>query len=242
MNPIPHTPDMPHWLEDTWMDRYLERRLTDEESAWFEAYLLTRPRLVARLEADNDLRDAMQSASGAAAAAPAPARGTVGSDHDGIDRSITSAPAPRRMIAMSGFALAASVAIAALIGALTATRFGTGADTGATAATLAIASPPRVVFDTMRGAASDAVLHAGNPASRYVLIEVSLPASVSSAQFVGADGKTLPVSPGVDGFASVLVPSAGLVGTAAPRLRYSVDGREVERVLEADYAGLLAPR
>lgn len=243
MTPNQGNHDMPRWLEDAWMERYMERRLSEAESEWFEAYLLTRPRLVARLEADNDLRDGLaaagdtaMSAPGASAASAARLSGTNGS----IDRPATRTPASRPTFAISGFALAASVAVAAVLGALTVARFGTGS--GASAETLAIASPPRVVFDTMRGEASDAVLHAGNPASRYVLIEVSLPASVATAQFVGADGLTLPVSPGVDGFASVLVPSVALVGAAAPRLRYSIDGREVERVLEADYAALLVPR
>jgi hypothetical protein len=239
----PDTHDMSHWLEDAWMDRYLERRLTDAESEWFEAYLLTRPRLVARLEADNDLREGLAAAGNASASAPAAPAGTdpsVGRTANPNDGRVAPLPRSRHTFAISGFALAASVAIAAVLGALTVTRFGAGS--AAPVDAFAIASPPRVVFDTMRGEASDAVLHAGNPASRYVLVEVSLPAAARDAVFVGSDGRELSVSAGVDGFASVLVPAAGLVGAAPPRLRYSVDGRAVERVLKADYAGLLAPR
>jgi hypothetical protein len=241
MTPMPGTHDMPHWLEDAWMDRYLERRLADDESAWFEAYVLSRPRLVARLEADNDLRDGLAAnASVAATGAMESAVQTRAAGHQRPepDGRVAKRPAARHTFAISGFALAASVAVAGLIGALTALQFPPGADAGA----VAIASPPRVVFDTMRGAASDAVLHPGDSTSRYVLIEVSLPAAATDAVFVGADGRSLAVTPGVDGFASVLVPSAGLVGAAAPRLRYDIDGRQVERVLEANYAELLAPR
>jgi hypothetical protein len=241
MTPTGNPNDMPTWLEDAWLERYLERRLSDAEAAWFEAYLLSRPRLVERLEADNDLRDGYAAGAGIAVAASTGSLAIVSPDDPRpaqFEHRAANPPARRPAFAMSGFALAASVAVAGLLGALTAARF----PPGGAADAVAIASPPRVVFDTMRGEASDAVLHAGNSVSRFVLIEVSLPASARDAIFVGADGLSLPVSPGIDGFASVLVPSAGLIGATAPRLRYSVDGRVVERVLEADYAGLLAPR
>ncbi len=239
MTPASNYIDMPSWLEDAWMDRYLERQLTEEESAWFEVYMLSRPHLVARLQLDNDLRDGLAAGADPTAVTsldrfmqtPSKER----PDPEAERRIGTNGPA-RPTFAMSGFALAASVAAAALIGALTVLRF--PPDIKSTS--VAIASPPRVVFDTLRGTRGDAVLHAGNPASRYVLIEVSLPTAANGAIYVGTDGRELPVSPGVDGFASVLVPSASLIAAAPPRLRYSINGRVVERVLEADYARLIA--
>ncbi|SDE07738.1 hypothetical protein [Aquimonas voraii] len=53
--PDPLTPLRPR-LEQAWLQRYLERELAPDEQAWFEAYLLTRPHLLAALEADSALR------------------------------------------------------------------------------------------------------------------------------------------------------------------------------------------
>ncbi len=55
------TDTMPNWLERAWMDRYLDRELTDEERNWFEAYLLDRPQLIEELEADEAVREALTS-------------------------------------------------------------------------------------------------------------------------------------------------------------------------------------
>jgi hypothetical protein len=44
---------MAAWLEQAWMERYLNRELSESESDWFEAYLLERPELLGELRADN---------------------------------------------------------------------------------------------------------------------------------------------------------------------------------------------
>lgn len=50
---------MPSWMEEAWMQRYLDRDLTQEESNWFEAYCLDREHLMAAIEVDTQLRDLM---------------------------------------------------------------------------------------------------------------------------------------------------------------------------------------
>lgn len=47
------------WLEQAWLQRYLDRELTEDEIIWFETYLLRHPSLASWLEADNLLRDAV---------------------------------------------------------------------------------------------------------------------------------------------------------------------------------------
>ena len=41
----PSSVPMADWLESAWLARYLDRQLAGDEQAWFEAYLLTRPKL-----------------------------------------------------------------------------------------------------------------------------------------------------------------------------------------------------
>lgn len=237
MTPNTSTIPMSAWLEDAWLDRYLERRLSPDECAWFETYALERPRLVARIEADNDLRDALHAAAAAVRADGSP-QTPPGAElrEDGQARARRGAAVPVAgplATPRIGLAWAASLVLAGVLGAIGGTRFGPGrADLDP------IASPPRLVFDTLRGTAVAGVLHAGDTRSPYVLVEVSLPVAAEQAMFVDASGRSWPVQPGVDGFVSVLLPRAALDQTAAPRLRYRIQGREVERWLEADYAAL----
>lgn len=59
------------WLEQIWLDRYLDRELDPGALAAFETYLLTRPHLIAALEADNALRDLMHRAAASPPGVPA---------------------------------------------------------------------------------------------------------------------------------------------------------------------------
>jgi hypothetical protein len=65
----PATPLAP-WLEQIWLDRYLDRELDEGAHAAFETYLLTRPHLIAALEADNALRALMHAAAARAPVLP----------------------------------------------------------------------------------------------------------------------------------------------------------------------------
>jgi hypothetical protein len=42
-----------------WLVRYLDRQLASKESAWFESYAMDKPVLLAKIEADTRLRDAL---------------------------------------------------------------------------------------------------------------------------------------------------------------------------------------
>lgn len=52
---------MPAWLEDAWLERYLNRETTEAETAWFEAYLLEHPGVAEALESDTAIAAALRS-------------------------------------------------------------------------------------------------------------------------------------------------------------------------------------
>jgi hypothetical protein len=54
---------MTAWLEQVWLDSYLDRQLAGEEAQWFEAYAVERPELLVTIEADTRLRDALVAAA-----------------------------------------------------------------------------------------------------------------------------------------------------------------------------------
>ena len=60
----PTTPTrMTTWLEQVWLDSYLDRQLAGEEAQWFEAYAVERPELLVTIETDTRLRDALAAAA-----------------------------------------------------------------------------------------------------------------------------------------------------------------------------------
>lgn len=73
------------WLERAWMDRYLARELTEPESDWWEAYILTHPHLAAELEADEAVR-AHTVAAGAALTAADASEGPAASGRASADK------------------------------------------------------------------------------------------------------------------------------------------------------------
>jgi len=54
---------MSAWLEQAWLIQYLDRRLAGEEAQWFESHAMERPKLLATIEADTRLRDALAAAA-----------------------------------------------------------------------------------------------------------------------------------------------------------------------------------
>jgi hypothetical protein len=67
---------MSEWLEQAWLQRYLDRELSEDERTRFEIYLLQHPSLATWIEADNLLRDTL---------AAAPAGDTLFSGSSGTD-------------------------------------------------------------------------------------------------------------------------------------------------------------
>ena len=164
---IPNDPSvrMAAWLESAWLARYLERELSSDEAAWFEGYLLDKEDLLAMVEADTHLRDALAAGpatwrsstrsvpQGGALGAPR-ARGAPGGGQPaailrssraaGTDGATSTPSRSRPRQPLRAFALAASLLVGVGLG-----WFSTHAT--APGAPALIPSPTRMVFDTMRG-------------------------------------------------------------------------------------------
>jgi len=215
---LPNNQNLSDWLERAWLQRYLERKLSEPEAEWFEIYMLDKPRLIEQLEADNDLRD------GLALAAAAPAGGAVASGSSSrVGHHRIGGPPWRSM------AWAASVVAALGLGLMLA---GPLSIDGSAQSALVIASPQRVVFDTMRGVDSPPLVHPGAPGSSHVLVEVGLPVDAEhvTLYLAGQPAMALVISP--DGFASFLLPRANLGDEPRPRIEYSRAGAIASRTLE----------
>ena len=184
---------MATWLEDAWLQRYLDRDLTEAESAWFEAYAMDKPRLLASIDGDTDLRDGM-----VAARLQAPS-------------NLVLLQAPMRQATWLPFALAATLAVGAGIGWML------GGSPGRVDAV--IPSPTRVVFDTYRGEATGPMVQPGAPAAAYVLVEVGLPTDARDV-LLHVGGNVLPLVVSADGFSSFLLDRDDAHGDVQPRIEF----------------------
>ena len=184
---------MPPWLEQAWLQRYLDRELTADEAGAFEAYLLDKPALVAALEADNTLRATIS-------ADPALLLDARGTDAPLAVRE----PRPRYRLPGAWLSLAAGLLLGVGLAWLGFTHFaGAGAD---------VLAPPRIIFDTLRGELAAPREEAGDPASPIRLYEVPLPAGarIVAAQAVHAGRQVgLPMAtPGTDGYLTYALPAS----------------------------------
>jgi len=187
-------PNMPAWLEQAWLERYLDRQLDMAETAWFEAYALDKPELLAAIDADTRLRDAL-AGEGAAMKAPV----AVLSEHiaDAARRERTNAHYQLRGT-RSLFAVAAAFVLGIGAGGIALRSF-------APSRSEIIGSPTHIVFDTLRGEATPPRIEHADSTSPYVLIEAAVPPGAHDI-LLHIDG--LPdqvLSASADGFASALL-------------------------------------
>jgi hypothetical protein len=186
----PGSNPMARWLEDVWLGRYLDRELSDEEQTWFETYMLDKPHILEQVDADTRLGDSLARASessSAKASAPPHQSGTT-------LRGKPRGPA---------LAIAASLLLGLGLGVVIP---GLRNDN-----TAIIASPPRIVFDTMRGAGTTTLSEAGSANSKLLIVDIAAPIGAPiSAASVWIDGKqtTLP-TPVIssEGFVTFVVPA-----------------------------------
>lgn len=199
------------WLEQAWLQRCLDRELDPEELEWFEAYALDRPHLVAAIEADNRLRDAL--------AAAVPAR-TI------PDVAALPQRMPRRN-ALIPVAMAAMIVGGAAIGYV----LGGGAEDRQSGF---MAGPTRIVFDTYRGDIGGPVVHPGAEGTPFILVEVGLPPDATHV-VLHAAGVHLPLTVSPDGFASFLLARDAMDETT-PRLEFRSGSRELQFEVPIDSA------
>lgn len=155
---LPGIETMPSWLENVWLERYLNRELNRDEVAAFEAYMLDKAHLLDRLEEDLGLAESLHANDRStlidrpSEASPEPANGAIKAD--GGRWRFALAQAACLMLAVgSGYWLAGSK----------------------TTRDLPSSSPPRIVFDAMRGVSSVSLSEPGRADSEIFIVEVAVP-------------------------------------------------------------------
>jgi hypothetical protein len=240
---------MTAWLEQAWLIRYLDRQLAGEEADWFEAYALDKPELLAMIEVDTRLRDALaadatmrhtersvadEGRQGGAAAQSAVDR----LRGQALEASANEHPPPRPAVPAANesmrrhkplrslplwLATAASLLIGVGLGAgWVATR------APSDAVPAVIASPTRIIYDTMRGTETLPRIEHADSTSPFALIEVAVPPGAENItlNMTGTPAQVLSAAP--DGFVSFIVNKHAFAGSADTRVDYDLRGRRTQ--------------
>jgi hypothetical protein len=182
MNPSLTNIRMPARLEGVWLSGYLNRELAAEEAAWFEGYIIDKPDLLAALECDNALRDAI--------AATGTGRNQSEAQTTAAPQSVAKVESRRGRVRQPAWlSVAASLAAGVLIGSLGFRMFLYDQSKSIhPQEKAAIPIPSRVVFDSPRSGGQEVAMEKtidGSP----ILVEIAIPAS-ESINLVRAGGAT----------------------------------------------------
>ncbi|HET7064178.1 MAG TPA: hypothetical protein VFI49_07845 [Rudaea sp.] len=219
MTPTTTPTRMTAWLEQAWMVRYLDHQLASEEANWFEAYALDKPELLAMIEADTRLRDALAADASMRHMERSVDRGGRQGGATGDAPSGVSEPTPlayardkaevraqaRVRFTANGRAPVWLAMAATLVLGLGVGFVGTRSLAPDNAAPELVASPTRIIYDTMRGEPTPPRVEHADSKSPYVFIEVAVPPGAENITLKMGDApeQKLTVSP--DGFVSFLV-------------------------------------
>lgn len=217
-----HENTISSWLEDAWLERYLDRQLTATETAWFEAYMLDKPRLIAAVDSDTALRDGLHAW-----------HAQQGSDTGAIDLAdahrTKQAVKPNQRSTSRGawfrpLSMAAAMVLAAMLGA-SAVRWMVPAEISVPE----IASPNRIVFDTLRGSASAPLVDRSDDTSAPLLIDIAVPMQATAVVAHFSDQSSLPLPISADGFVSLTGPRDAMLARSPIRISWLLDGEAQER-------------
>ena len=238
MTPTTTPTRMTAWLEQAWMVRYLDHQLASEEANWFEAYALDKPELLAMIEADTRLRDALAADAsirhmersvdhggrqgGATGDAPSgvsePTPLAYARDKAEVrDQAAVRTAANRR--APAWLAMAATLVLGLGLGFV-----GTRSLAPDNAAPDLVASPTRIIYDTMRGEPTPPRVEHADSKSAYVLIEVAVPPGAENISLKMGDAPEQKLTASPDGFVSVLVHRDDTTSAQAGEIRYEISG------------------
>lgn len=227
MTPAPT--HMSAWLQQAWLARYLDRQLDGDETAWFEAYVLDKPELLAMIDADNRLRDALagepRAARGSAPNGPVDRTAGGTGAATGVASSVENssddkrvAQFPKRGPFQSWLAVAAALVLGLGVG-------GIGMRSLAPSqSALVIASPTRIIYDTMRGETTAPRVEHADSASPYVLVEVAVPPSAENITLHIDGMPDLALTPSPDGFVSFLADRSQLDQKGSRSIEYRIEG------------------
>ena len=219
MTPTTTPTRMTAWLEQAWMVRYLDRQLASEEADWFEAYALDKPELLAMIEADTRLRDALASDASIRHMERSVDRGGRQGGATGDTPSGVREPTPlayardnaevraqeKVLFAASGRAPAWLVMAATLVLGLGLGFVGTRSLAPDNAAPELIGSPTRIVYDTMRGEPTPPRVEHADSNSPYVFIEVAVPPGAENITLKMGDAPEQKLTITPDGFVNFLL-------------------------------------
>jgi hypothetical protein len=246
MTPTTSLARMNAWLEQAWLTRYLDRQLASDETTWFEAYVLDKPELLVMIDADTRFRDALaddptmrhgeRSVVGESRqreTTHGDAGGDTGDDTGFGEQptaitqptgtiSIDSHPSSRtRRIAQPPrwFALAASLLAGVGVGWI-----GTQSLPQRSSALEIVASPTRIIYDTMRGEETPPRVEHADSQSAYVLVEAAVPPGAEHIvlKIGAAPEQTLTPSP--DGFVSFLTERKNIALKTPASITYLLPG------------------
>jgi hypothetical protein len=214
---------MTAWLEQAWMERYLERQLADDEAAWFETYLLDKPHLHDQWSADLALRDGSRLVQQEQTRSAAPAPDAFGTPTPTVSAHAHALASRRRRWRLP--AVAASLAVA----------FGAGLVLDAVVrsqrADPLIADPTRIVIDASRGAGTEHPVENASSRSEFVLIDALVP---PEADYVAVRGPGMPerrLTVSKDGVATLLLRRSDADRIGPLTLVVKAAGHEFEKPL-----------
>ena len=198
---------MSGWLEQAWLARYLDRQLQSNEVAWFEAYVLDKPELLAMIDADTHLRDAVSStlapvhadtaqgysAGGASSATDAAA------NPESLSGNKRVRPFPHRTPLRSWLAVAAALALGLGIGGIGVRSLAPDRSDDV------VGSPTRIVYDTLRGEVASPHIENGDSQSSDVLVEVAVPPGAADIFLQLPERNELALVPSPDSYVSFIL-------------------------------------
>lgn len=217
------------WLEDAWLERYLDRGLSDSETAWFETYLLDKPRLIAAVGTDTALRDGLRAlrSDGSCNIAEMNDADAQGSVAIGSGSPASSTHNARRSTRFRPLLMAAALAVAALLGA-SAVRW----MVPPRVAGPAIASPNRIVFDTLRGSATTPLVDRVDDTRAPLLIDIAVPMQATAVVAHFSDQSSVPLPVSADGFVSLTGARDVMLAKSPIRIAWMLDGKAQERRID----------
>lgn len=240
MTPTMTPTRMTAWLEQVWTVRYLDRQLTGEEATWFEAYALDKPDLLAMIEADTRLRDALAADAsmrhkdrsidresrqgGATGDAP---RGVGEATPIAHAQESPEARASRNRPAPAWLAMAATLVLGLGLGWV-----GTRSSAPRNAVPRLVASPTRIIYDTMRGEPTAPRVEHADSNSPYVLVELAVPPGAENITLKMGDAPEQKLTPSPDGFVSFLVDRDAVVRGSKASVRYSRSGNAATQTID----------
>jgi len=217
---------MAPWLEQAWLVRYFERDLAEEESTWFESYLLDKADLLDLLEADVNLRDGCSLPTVQCGLVPASADANLSGEALAGSRRRRFAARPSLF---RGFAMAASITLAFGVGFL----LRRGPQTAHTDDAVTV-NPMRVVVDVSRGGTQENAIDNAASTSDFVLVDAIVPVDATRVLLRAANVPDREVAVSKDGVATLLVRRSELKKLGPLKLLITAGAREYERPLSLD--------